>query len=49
MRGDLVKVNKTISIDINVLNEMLAYCKKSNLTFSGLVVHMWKAYSKTFK
>ena len=40
MRGDLVKVNKTISIDINILNEMLAYCKKSGLTFSGLVVHM---------
>ena len=49
MRGDLVKVNKTISIDLNVLNEMVAYCKKNNLTFSGLVALMWKAYSKTFK
>ena len=49
MRGDLVKVNKTISIDINILNEMLAYCKKNNLTFSGLVVQLWKAYKMTFK
>jgi hypothetical protein len=49
MRGDLMKVNKTISIDLNILNEMLAYCKKKGLTFSGLVAEMWKAYSKTFK
>ena len=44
-----MKVNKTISIDLNILSEMLAYCKKKGFTFSGLVVEMWKAYSKTFK
>jgi len=44
-----MKVNKTISIDLEVLNEMVAYCKKNNLTFSGLVDQLWKAYSRTFK
>ena len=49
MRGDLVKVNKTISIDLEILNEMVAYCKKNNLAFSKLVVELWKAYKMTFK
>lgn len=44
-----MKVNKTISIDLEVLKEMLAYCEKKKLTFSGLVVQLWKAYKMTFK
>ena len=44
-----MKVNKTISIDLEILNEMVTYCKKKDITFSGLVVQLWKAYKKTFK
>lgn len=44
-----MKVNKTISIDLKMLNEMVAYCKKNNLTFSGLIAVMWEAYRKVYK
>ncbi|EQK39737.1 hypothetical protein C672_3668 [[Clostridium] bifermentans ATCC 638] len=41
-----MKVNKTISIDLKTLNEMLKYCNKANLTFSGLIAKMWEVFSK---
>lgn len=44
-----MKVNKTISIDLKVLNEMVAYCKKNSLTFSGLIALMWETYRKVYK
>lgn len=43
-----MKTNKTISIDLKTLNEMLKYCKKTNLTFSGLIVKMWEEFSKFY-
>ena len=33
-----MRTNKTISIDIDVLKEMLEYCNKYNVTFSRLIV-----------
>ncbi|WP_284693994.1 hypothetical protein LZ906_017400 (plasmid) [Paraclostridium ghonii] len=37
-----MKTNKTISIDIDTLEEMLEYCDKHKVTFSKLVVEMWE-------
>ena len=41
-----MKTNKTISIDIDVLKEMLEYCKKYNVTFSRLIVVLWDFFKK---
>ena len=43
-----MKVNKTISIDLKILNEMVKYCKKTDLSFSGLIVKMWEEFSKFY-
>lgn len=43
-----MKVNKTISIDLKTLNEMVAYCNKKKMTFSGLISMMWEAYKKVY-
>lgn len=43
-----VKVNKTISIDLKTLNEMVKYCNKANVTFSGLIAKMWEEFSKFY-
>ncbi|MGL5718808.1 MAG: hypothetical protein ACRCX2_37750 [Paraclostridium sp.] len=43
-----MKVNKTISIDLKILNEMVSFCKKKDMSFSGLVVAMWEAYKKVY-
>ena len=41
-----MKTNKNISIDIEILKEMLEYCEKYNVSFSKLVVDLW-TYFKT--
>ena len=41
-----MKTNKTISIDIDVLKEMLEYCNKYNVTFSRLIVVLWDFFKK---
>ena len=33
-----MKTNKTISIDIDILKEMLEYCNKYNVTFIKLIL-----------
>lgn len=43
-----MKVNKTISIDLKTLNEMVKYCNKANVTFSGLIAKMWEEFSKFY-
>ena len=44
--GEQMRTNKTISIDIDVLKEMLEYCKKYNVSFSKLVVDLWAYFKK---
>ena len=41
-----MRTNKTISIDIDVLKEMLEYCNKYNVTFSRLIVVLWEFFKK---
>ena len=41
-----MRTNKTISIDIDVLKEMLEYCKKYDVSFSKLVVDLWAYFKK---
>jgi hypothetical protein len=44
--GEQMRTNKTISIDIDVLKEMLEYCNKYNVTFSRLIVVLWEFFKK---
>ena len=44
-----MRTNKTISIDIDVLKEMLEYCKKYDVSFSKLVVDLWTYFKKKNK
>ena len=41
-----MRTNKTISIEIEVLNEMLMYCKKYDVTFSKLIVVLLDFFKK---
>ena len=43
-----IKVNQMIYIKLKTLNEMLDYCKKSNLKISALIELMWGEF-KRFK
>ena len=43
-----IKVNQMIYIKLKTLNEMLGYCKKSNLKISALIELMWSEF-KRFK
>lgn len=43
-----MKVNKTIYIDLSILQDMLKYCEKNNIKLSKLIETMWKAFSKTY-
>lgn len=44
-----MKVNKTIYINLSILQEMLEYCEKNNIKISALIENLWKAYKKTYK
>ena len=44
-----IKVNQMIYIRLRVLNEMLDYCKKSDIKISALIEQMWEAFRKTYK
>ena len=49
LRGEQMKTNKNISIDIEILKEMLEYCEKYNVSFSKLVVDLWTYFKKKNK
>ena len=44
-----MKTNKNISIDIEILKEMLEYCEKYNVSFSNLVVDLLAYFKKKNK
>lgn len=41
-----MKKNKTISIEISLLGEMLEYCEKQGFNFSLLIVEMWSTFKR---
>ena len=49
LRGEQMKTNKNISIDIEILKEMLEYCERYNVSFSKLVVDLWTYFKKKNK
>lgn len=41
-----IKVNQMIYIKLKTLNEMLEYCKKTDLKISSLIEMMWNEFKK---
>ena len=43
-----MKTNKTISIEISDLEEMLEYCREYKISFSGLIIELWTYFKTTY-